>query len=191
MYLVVRTATQQDFHSNKTWEEILKWIKTAMSVISDIFVNVFKDYACAFQWFSRYLINTKDILINQVFYPLGTILQANPRLALFISIIIFIGPWIILAPVILILAPLILIQEAYVLVLTVLGFNVSGITCGSPTALFHSFCYDEDTTPGSLFAYLQTAGATYQVNTARNPVLLVVRVVAWVVFVYIIVSMAP
>ncbi|KAK0445693.1 hypothetical protein EV421DRAFT_284407 [Armillaria borealis] len=191
MYLVARTATQQDFDFNNTWEQILKWIKIAMSVISDIFVNVFKDYACAFQWLLGCLVSTKDFLINQVFYPLGTILQANPRLALFISIIIFIGPWIILIPLILILAPLVLIQEVYVLVLTVLGFSVSGITCGSPTALFHSFCYDEDTTPGALFAYLQTAGATYQVSTARNPVLLVIRVVAWVVVVYIIVSMAP
>ncbi|KAK0221502.1 hypothetical protein IW262DRAFT_1374306 [Armillaria fumosa] len=128
---------------------------------------------------------------SAVFYPLGTMLQANPRLALFISITIFIGPWIILVPLILILAPLILIQEAYVLVLTVLGFNVSGIACGSPATLFHSFCYDEDTTPGSLFAYLQTAGEIYQVNTARNPFLLVIRVVAWVVAVYIIVSMTP
>ncbi|KAK0187720.1 hypothetical protein F5146DRAFT_1060356 [Armillaria mellea] len=128
---------------------------------------------------------------SAVFHPLGIILQANPSLALFISITILIGPWIILIPLILILAPLILIQEAYVLVLTVLGFNVSGITCGSPAMLFHSFCYDEDTTPGCLFGYLQTAGATYQVNTTRNPVLLVIRVVAWVVAVYIIVSMTP
>ncbi|PBK97262.1 hypothetical protein ARMGADRAFT_1075764 [Armillaria gallica] len=229
MYLVARTATQQDFDSNKTWEQILKWIKIATSVISKLSFPLvllvlaklvqatsssmssktmlvvrptlaigffpFSYWTAAekaFQWFSRCLISTKDILINQVFYPLGTILQANPRLALFISIVIFIGPWIILAPIILILAPLILIQEAYVLVLTALGFSVSGITCGKRMPTFeHNFCYDEDTTPGSLFVYLQTAGATYQVNTAKNPVLLVIRVVAWVVAVYMIVSMAP
>ncbi|KAK0487791.1 hypothetical protein IW261DRAFT_1449883 [Armillaria novae-zelandiae] len=191
MYLVARTATRQNSDPSEAWEQILIWIKIVMGVISDIFVNIFKDYAYAFRWFSTCLISTNDLVVNQVLYPLGTILQANPRLALFISIIMVIGPWIILIPLILILAPLILIQEAYILVLTVLGFNVSGITCGSPATLFHSFCYDEDTTPGSLFAYLQTAGAIYQVNTARNPFLLVMRVVAWVVAVYMIVTMAP
>ncbi|KAK0462075.1 uncharacterized protein EV420DRAFT_146200 [Desarmillaria tabescens] len=167
MYLIARAVSQQNFDSKKTWEQlILKWIEIAMKVINGFFVTFFKDYVYAFHWFSRGLINAKD-------FPLA----------------IFIGPWIVLIPLILVLAPLILIQEAVVLVLTALGFDVSGVTCSSPAALFHSFCYDEDTSAGSTFAYLQSAGATYQVDTVRNPVLLVIRALAGVVAVYIIVSM--
>ncbi|KAG7445592.1 uncharacterized protein BT62DRAFT_932734 [Guyanagaster necrorhizus] len=193
MYLVrvVRTASQQDVDSEKTRELILKWIEVIISVLNDFFVVFFKDYAYAIQWVPRGLINTKDFLVNHVLLPLDAILQKNPRFALFISLAIFIGPWIILIPLILIMTPLLLIQEVLVLILTILGFTVSGITGSTPAALFHSFCYDAGTPAGSMFAYLQTVGAAYQVNTTTNPVLLVVKVVAGVVAVYIIVWMIP
>ncbi|KAK0202147.1 hypothetical protein DFS33DRAFT_1055579 [Desarmillaria ectypa] len=60
---------------------------------------------------------------DQVFYPLDAILQANPRLTLIISIIIFFGPWILLIP-------LFIIQGAFFIVLTIIGFGVSGIVGG-------------------------------------------------------------
>ncbi|KAK0445692.1 hypothetical protein EV421DRAFT_284314 [Armillaria borealis] len=119
---------------------------------------------------------------DQVFYPLDSILQANPRLTLIISIIIFFGPWILLIP-------LFIIQGAFFIVLTIIGFGVSGIVGGSPAALYQSFCYGGHTPAASVFACLQSTGASYNGFTVSNVVLVLIRVLAGLVAVYMILSM--
>ncbi|KAK0243861.1 hypothetical protein EDD85DRAFT_177783 [Armillaria nabsnona] len=109
-------------------------------------------------------------------------IQANPRLTLIISIIIFFGPWILLIP-------LFIIQGAFFIVLTIIGFGVSGIVGGSPAALYQSFCYGGHTPAASVFACLQSTGASYNGFTVSNVVLTFIRVLAGLVAVYMILSM--
>lgn len=73
--------------------------------------------------------------------------------------------------------------------LTVIGFGVSGIVGGSPAALCQSFCYGGHTPAASVFACLQSTGASYNGFTVSNVVLVFIRVLAGLVAVYMILSM--
>jgi len=106
-------------------------------------------------------------------------LKQNPYLALFISMLVFIGPWILLLP-------LFLIQIVFFLVLSILGFGVAGITGGSPAALYQSLCYGGHTPAGSVFAMLQSTGTGYNVGTASNWVLAVIRIISGMVAAYVL-----
>ena len=51
--------------------------------------------------------------------------KQHPYWLLFISLLVFLGPWILLLP-------LFLMQAAFVLVLNIIGFGAAGITEGKP-----------------------------------------------------------
>ncbi|PBK97263.1 hypothetical protein ARMGADRAFT_631572 [Armillaria gallica] len=161
MHIVTRSVSPSEYDFNRTLEKVLQWIQTALVASKDFLVGFFRD---------------------QVFYPLDSILQANPRLTLIISIIIFFGPWILLIP-------LFIIQGVFFVVLTIIGFGVSGIVGGSPAALYQSFCYGGHTPAASVFACLQSTGASYNGFTVSNVVLTLIRVLAGLVAVYMILSM--
>ncbi|KAK0187721.1 hypothetical protein F5146DRAFT_1141188 [Armillaria mellea] len=161
MCILTRSVSSTEFNFNETLEKVLRWIQATLIASKDFLVGFFRD---------------------QVFYPLDSILQANPRLTLFISIIIFFGPWILLIP-------LFIIHGAFFIVLTVIGFGVSGIVGGSPAALYQSFCYGGHTPAASVFACLQSTGTSYNGFTVNNVLLTFIRVLAGLVAVYMILSM--
>ncbi|KAK0504345.1 hypothetical protein EDD18DRAFT_1099542 [Armillaria luteobubalina] len=130
------------------------------------------------RWIQTALVASKDFLVS--FFR--DQVKENPRLTLIISIIIFFGPWILLIP-------LFIIQGAFFLVLTIIGFGVSGIVGGSPAALYQSLCYGGHTPAASVFAFLQSTGASYNGFTVSNVVLTFIRVLAGLVTVYMILSM--
>ncbi|KAF8073999.1 hypothetical protein FPV67DRAFT_1650734 [Lyophyllum atratum] len=107
--------------------------------------------------------------------------KQHPYTALSISFFIFLGPWILLLP-------LFLMQAFFFVVLSVLGFGLSGIVGGSPAALYQSLCYGGHTPSSSIFAMLQSSGTHYNVGTVSSPVLLGIRVVAGVVGLYVLIA---
>ncbi|GLB38682.1 hypothetical protein LshimejAT787_0505470 [Lyophyllum shimeji] len=107
-------------------------------------------------------------------------LRQHPYKALFWCLLTFLGPWILLLP-------LLLLQAFFFVVLLILGFGLGGIIGGSPAALFQSFCYGADTPANSLFAMLQSTGTHYNVATVSSGVLLTIRVLAGVLGLYVLV----
>ncbi|KAJ6622564.1 hypothetical protein B0H10DRAFT_2013309 [Mycena sp. CBHHK59/15] len=109
-------------------------------------------------------------------------LQAHPLWALACSGMIFLGPQ-------LLILPLLIVQGAFFIVLTFLGFGISGIIGGSPAALYQSLCYGGNTPASSLFAIMQSLGTQYHAVTLSNWVLAIIRLLAGVVFVYVVLGM--
>lgn len=122
---------------------------------------------------------------SEWFIPVGhaaiELLRQHPHAALFIALLIFIGPWILLLP-------LFLLQAFFFVVLYVLGFGLSGIVGGSPAALYQSFCYGGHTPSSSIFAMLQSTGTYYNVGTASNWLLLAIRIMAGVLGLYVLIA---
>lgn len=125
--------------------------------------------------------------------------KQHPYVALLLSFLVFLGPWILLLP-------LFLLQATFFVVLYILGFGLSGIiggksaltligapalirkTEGSPAALYQSFCYGGHTPSSSLFAMMQSTGTQYNVGTASSWVLVCIRVLAGIIGVYVLVG---
>jgi len=110
-------------------------------------------------------------VLGNVAHAANEPLTQHPYWSLFISLLVFLGPWILLLP-------LFLIQT----VISLVGFGAAGITAAS----FQSIVYGGHTPSASLFAMLQSIGMRYNVGTISNGVLLVMRVIAGVVAAYIV-----
>ncbi|KAK0462076.1 uncharacterized protein EV420DRAFT_1528769 [Desarmillaria tabescens] len=123
MYILSRSDSSSEFDFNRTLENVLRWIQTALVATKDFLVTFFRD------------------------------------------------------------------QGVFFIVLTVIGFGVSGIVGGSPAALYQSFCYGGHTPAASVFACLQSTGMSYNGFTVSNVVLVIIRVLAGLVAVYMILSM--
>ncbi|KAF8904812.1 hypothetical protein CPB85DRAFT_1437651 [Mucidula mucida] len=61
-------------------------------------------------------------------FDINALLLANPYVTLAISTLVFIGPWILIVP-------LVLLLGLFFIVLIILGFGVAGIVGGSPAAV--------------------------------------------------------
>ncbi|KAG5646029.1 hypothetical protein DXG03_004631 [Asterophora parasitica] len=127
----------------------------------------------------HFLITGYKEWILPVLHAANKPLQKNPYAALFIAFLIFLGPWILLVP-------LFLLQSFVFIVLHALGFGISGITGGSPAALYQSFCFGGHTPANSVFAMLQSMGTYYNVGTVSNMVLVVIRLVAGAIGLYVL-----
>ncbi|KAJ7813438.1 hypothetical protein B0H13DRAFT_2141984 [Mycena leptocephala] len=109
-------------------------------------------------------------------------LKAHPHAALVVSASIFLGPQILLLP-------LFILQAVFFLLLTILGFGASGVVGGSPAARYQSLCYGGNTPASSLFAILQSIGMKYHALTLSNWVVATIRLVAGLVFIYVVLGM--
>ncbi|KAJ7364824.1 hypothetical protein DFH08DRAFT_278070 [Mycena albidolilacea] len=106
----------------------------------------------------------------------------HPHTALVVSGFIFLGPQILLLP-------LMIIQAVFLLILAILGFGASGVVGGSPAARYQSLCYGGNTPASSLFAILQSIGMKYHTVTLSNWVLATIRLLAGLLFVYVALGM--
>ncbi|KAJ7716316.1 hypothetical protein B0H14DRAFT_3012976 [Mycena olivaceomarginata] len=108
-------------------------------------------------------------------------IKEHPHTALVVSGFIFLGPQILLLP-------LMIIQAVFLLILAILGFGASGVVGGSPAARYQSLCYGGNTPASSLFAILQSIGMKYHTVTLSNWVLATIRLLAGL-FVYVALGM--
>ncbi|KAJ7456724.1 hypothetical protein B0H11DRAFT_223198 [Mycena galericulata] len=173
MYLPndVWTSPQFDDRSPTIIEAIAQWF-------SDVFTAVVKWLNKAFTATLDWINDNWPDAANAAVQPL----KEHPRVALLISALIFLGPQILLLP-------LLILQGVFLLVLTLLGFGVQGIIGGSPAAGYQSLCYGGNTPAASLFAILQSIGMKYHVVTLGNWVLAIVRLLAGLVFLYVVLGM--
>nr|GAT52972.1 predicted protein [Mycena chlorophos] len=101
----------------------------------------------------------------------------RPLAFVLISGAIFLGPQILLIP-------LIALHLLFLFLLALIGFGTRGIIAGSLAAWYQSVYYGGHTLAGSLFSIFQSMGMKYNVLTLGNPVLIGIRLVAGVVFIY-------
>ncbi|KAF8215179.1 hypothetical protein K438DRAFT_1800834 [Mycena galopus ATCC 62051] len=104
-------------------------------------------------------------------------IKEHPKATLIVSGFIFLGPQVLLLP-------LIIMQAVFLLILTILGFGARGIVRDSPAASYQSLCYGGNTPASSLFAILQSIGMRYHTVTLGNWVLATIRLLVGVLFVY-------
>ncbi|KAJ6585550.1 hypothetical protein B0H19DRAFT_424070 [Mycena capillaripes] len=107
-------------------------------------------------------------------------IKEHPHATLIISASIFLGPQILLLP-------LLILQGIFFLLLSMIGFGASGIVGGSPAARYQSLCYGGNTPASSLFAIFQSIGMKYHIVTLSNWVLAMIRLLAGLVFVYVMI----
>ncbi|KAJ6453070.1 hypothetical protein C8R45DRAFT_1039414, partial [Mycena sanguinolenta] len=109
-------------------------------------------------------------------------IKEHPQITVIVSAFIFLGPQILLFP-------LLVIQAIFLFLLAIIGFGARGIVGGSPAANYQSLCYGGNTPASSLFAILQSIGMKYHAVTLSNWVLAIIRLLAGVIFVYTVLGM--
>ncbi|KAJ7738355.1 hypothetical protein B0H16DRAFT_96527 [Mycena metata] len=157
---------------------VVDWIRETWPSVASWFKNVF---AFAVDWIRE----TWPIVaawIVEAATSASELVKAHPHVVLLTSAFIFLGPQILLLP-------LFILQAIALLVLTALGFGARGIVGGSPAARYQSLCYGGNTPASSLFAILQSIGMKYHAMTLGNWVLAFIRLVAGVLFVYVVLGM--
>ncbi|KAJ7705019.1 hypothetical protein B0H17DRAFT_1193502 [Mycena rosella] len=146
---------------------VVAWLKTAFAAVA---AWVHDTLPVVIAWFH----DTLPIVTQPV--------KDHRHATLIISALIFLGPQIILLP-------LLILQGVFLLLLTVLGFGAGGVVGGSPAARYQSLCYGGNTPGSSIFSIFQSLGAKYQTVTLGHWVLAIVRLVAGVMFVYVVIGM--
>ncbi|KAJ7738384.1 hypothetical protein B0H16DRAFT_1729960 [Mycena metata] len=154
------------------------WILKAGAAITSWFKNVFTSVV---DWV-RETWPSVATWIAEAATGASEPIKAHPHVVLLTSAFIFLGPQILLLP-------LFILQAIALLLLTVLGFGTRGIVGGSPAARYQSFCYGGNTPASSLFAILQSIGMKYHTMTLGNWVLALIRLVAGMLFVYVVLGM--
>jgi len=155
------------------------------NAINNWIVSVWPDVVA---WFTKVSEQISEFVTTE--YPVVVEFTANalrwvdgwvsphPWIVFAISMTVFIGPWILLLP-------LLFLQILFGAFLGILGFGVAGIIGGSPAASFQSAYYGGMTPAGGLFSMFQSLGAHYHVATL-NPLLLIIRVVAAVFSLFVL-----
>ncbi|KAF5377961.1 hypothetical protein D9615_006702 [Tricholomella constricta] len=167
---------------------ILEWFKKLYARLEHLFAE---KYPVVLQWFGKVFAQLGHFLaiawdktsewLLFVPYAANELFKAHPYIVLSISWLIFLGPWILVIP-------LFLLQAFFFIVLHALGFGLSGITGGSPAALYQSFCFGGHTPANSLFAMLQSMGTHYNVGTVSHWVLAVIRIVSGAIGLYVLLA---
>ncbi|KAJ7028438.1 hypothetical protein C8F04DRAFT_1265971 [Mycena alexandri] len=157
---------------------IWHWVLKVGPVIASWFKNFF---ASAVNW-GRETWPSVAAWIAEAATSASEPIKAHPHVFLLTSAFIFLGPQILLLP-------LFILQAIALLFLTVIGFGARGIVGGSPAARYQSLCYGGNTPASSLFAILQSIGMKYHIITLGNWVLAVVRLLAGMLFVYVVLVM--
>ncbi|KAF8228796.1 hypothetical protein L208DRAFT_1379211 [Tricholoma matsutake] len=152
-------------------DSIIQWFARIFAPLRSWFAELFSKFG---SFVTEEYRKSLTFLLDVVHAANG-LLKQHPYWSLSISLLISFGPWILLLP-------FFLIQAVFFVILGLLGFGVAGIT----GALYQSFCYGGHTPADSLFAVLQSTGTHYNVGTASNWFLLIVRVFAGVMAAYIL-----
>ncbi|KAJ7163473.1 hypothetical protein C8R43DRAFT_989752 [Mycena crocata] len=178
-----------DNHFDKLYKAIVQWILNAFTAAINWLKAALKT---AVNWIKTawmaavaWIHDTWPQIVTWLTATAATAsqpLKEHPHVALATSGLVFLGPQILLLP-------LVLIQSVFLLLLTVIGFGVSGIVGGSPAARYQSLCYGGNTPASSLFAILQSLGMKYNIVTLSNWYLAIVRLLAGFLFVYVVVGM--
>ncbi|KAF7364720.1 hypothetical protein MVEN_00341800 [Mycena venus] len=152
---------------SSAWAAIVSWVKKSFTVVKNWTHDKFPAVVA---WLADAAASTSQPI------------KEHPHTALIVSGFVFLGPQVILLP-------LFILQAIFLLLLTVLGFGARGIVGGSPAARYQSLAYGGNTPASSLFAILQSIGMKYHTVTLSNWVLAIIRLVAGVVFVYVVLGM--
>ncbi|KAK7048715.1 hypothetical protein R3P38DRAFT_2871094 [Favolaschia claudopus] len=120
--------------------------------------------------------------LSGAFEYLSQPIKAHPHASLIISAFIFLGPQILLLP-------LIILHAVFILIFAAIGFGARGIVGGSPAAQYQSLYYGGNTPAGSLFAIFQSIGMKYHVVTLSHWILACIRLLAGGIFVYVAVGL--
>ncbi|KAJ7069178.1 hypothetical protein C8F01DRAFT_1111798 [Mycena amicta] len=156
----------------KTWEVLWEWLRNACNVAWTTVVGWSKTaFATALEWM-------KDLVV-EAFIVVTKPLNDHPIIALIVSGIIFIGPQILLLPII-------VVQLVFRVILTIIGFSTRGIVAGSPAAAYQSRAYGGRIPAGSRFAIFQSIGMKYNRVTLSSWVFALVRLGAGIVFGYVL-----
>jgi len=160
-------------------EAIARWVSKAFAASVNWLNNIF---TAAFTWIHDTAVPAVGTWLADAATTASELLMQHPIVALITSALVFLGPQVLMLP-------LLILQGIFLLVLTLLGFGVHGIVGGSPAAAYQSLCYGGNTPAASLFAILQSIGMKYHVVTLGNWGLAVVRLLAGVVFVYVVLGL--
>jgi len=154
---------------------LARWISGASTVVFNWLKMVF---AAGVNWARDMSLDIWAWLCDSAPQPF----RDHPHATLLISALIFIGPQILLLPIL-------ILHGIFFVILTVLGFGVRGIVGGSPAAFFQSRCYGGNTPASSAFALFQSIGMKYNAVTLSNWVLAIIRLLAALLFVCVVIWM--
>ncbi|KAG5723705.1 hypothetical protein E4T56_gene9292 [Termitomyces sp. T112] len=129
------------------------------------------------EWFSRLLTQIEHFLAENynnlskwaisIARAANEPLQRHPYVAIFVSLLLCLGPWIFLLP-------LFLFQALIFTIFYILGLGSSAIVGGSPTDLYQAFCYGGHTPAHSMLVMLQSAGTHYNEDTVNHRLFLAI-----------------
>ncbi|KAJ7490642.1 hypothetical protein FB451DRAFT_1220570 [Mycena latifolia] len=165
-------------HFANIYAVIIHWISHTSGVV----VNWLKN---AFAFVGKWAHDTMPVVGAWLADAASTTSQPvkeHRHATLLISALIFLGPQIILLP-------LLILQGVFLMLLAVLGFGVRGIVGGSPAARYQSLCYGGNTPASSVFAIFQSIGMKYHQVTLSHWVLAIIRLLAGLLFVYVVLGM--
>ncbi|KAJ7133472.1 hypothetical protein C8R44DRAFT_24003 [Mycena epipterygia] len=182
-------------HFAKIFAAIARWLSSAFSAVIAWVKHAF---AAAVDW-TR---DTLPIVYAWLLDAAATASQpvkAHRHAVLLASALIFLGPQIILLP-------LLILQAVFFMLLAVVGFGVNGIVggalhilshcrlahnvcTGSLAARYQSLCYGGNTPASSIFAIFQSIGMKYHAVTLSHWVLAIIRLLAGFLFVYVVLGM--
>ncbi|KAH0585850.1 hypothetical protein H2248_007137 [Termitomyces sp. 'cryptogamus'] len=143
------------------------------------------------EWFSRLLTQIEHFLAENynnlskwaisIARAANEPLQRHPYVAIFVSLLLCLGPWIFLLP-------LFLFQALIFTIFYILGLGSSAIVGGSPTDLYQAFCYGGHTPAHSMLVMLQSAGTHYNEDTVNHRLFLAIRLAAGAIGTYIFIA---
>ncbi|KAF7323519.1 hypothetical protein MKEN_00571500 [Mycena kentingensis (nom. inval.)] len=140
----------------KAWLAVVDWLRSAGGAVC---AWLREGIPVAWDW-----VKTNGVILLE---PLNN----HPKTSLLVSATIFLGPQIVLLPIL-------LLQLVLLGVLLLLGFGTRGIVAGSPAAGYQSLFYGGNTPAGSTFAVFQSFGMKYNAVTLSSWVLALVRLFA-------------
>jgi len=155
---------------------IAHWVSNAWAAVVTWSKKVF---AAVMKWAHETIPVVTDWLANAVTSASQPI-KEHPHATLIVSASIFLGPQILLLP-------LLILQGIFLLLLSIIGFGASGIVGGSLAARYQSLCYGGNTPASSLFAIFQSIGMKYHIVTLSNWILGTIRLLAGLVFIYVMI----
>ncbi|KAJ7214086.1 hypothetical protein GGX14DRAFT_444968 [Mycena pura] len=174
-----------------------RWISNASIAVVNWFKRVFADAASwvrdkvpvvvgwlskAWGWVRDTAFPVVVLWSSEAGAAVDLYLQQHQIVALIAAGAIFLGPEIILLP-------LVLLQCILYLFLVIIGFGVNGVVGGSMAAQYQSYCYGGYTPAHSMFAIFQSIGMKYQMVTLSSYIFATFRLLAGVVFIYVILGM--
>ncbi|KAF7373688.1 hypothetical protein MSAN_00579800 [Mycena sanguinolenta] len=147
---------------SRIWAVLVAWLKAIFSPIVKWVYDIFPVFLT---WLGNALFSAAQPI------------KDRPLIFAIVSGVIFLGPQILLLP-------LIIIWAVFLLLLGIIGFGRRGPVRGSFAAKFQSFFYGGNTPACSLFAMLQSIGMKYHAVTLSNRFLAIIRLIAGLIFVY-------